>query len=71
MSTVIASPPNQARYRTRTMNRDFVTASVARQSMQPGSHGLLHFVRNDSALSQPSFFGQEGEQVKTAKDIKS
>jgi len=31
---VIASPPNPARYRTRTLNRAFVTASVARQSMQ-------------------------------------
>jgi hypothetical protein len=31
---VIASPPYPARYRTRTLNRAFVTASVARQSMQ-------------------------------------
>ena len=33
-NTVIASPPYPARYRTRTLNRAFVTASVARQSMQ-------------------------------------
>ncbi len=32
--TVIASPPYPARYRTRTLNKDAVTASVARQSMQ-------------------------------------
>jgi hypothetical protein len=31
---VIASPPYPARYRTRTLNSDFVTASEARQSMQ-------------------------------------
>jgi simple sugar transport system ATP-binding protein len=33
-TTVIASPPNPASLRTRTLNTDFVTASVARQSMQ-------------------------------------
>ncbi|WP_296543208.1 hypothetical protein, partial [Rhodoferax sp.] len=33
---VTASHPYPARYRTRTLNRDFVTASVARQSMQSG-----------------------------------
>jgi hypothetical protein len=33
-SPVIASTPYPARYRTWTMNREFVTASVAWQSMQ-------------------------------------
>ncbi|MFZ2122993.1 MAG: hypothetical protein WAV14_06350, partial [Rhodoferax sp.] len=33
-SLFMKSPPNPARYRTRTLNKNFVTASVARQSMQ-------------------------------------
>jgi len=45
---VTASHPYPARYRTRTLNRDFVTASVARQSMHPESHGLPRCARNDS-----------------------
>jgi protein ImuA len=50
-SQLLASRQNQGRHRTRTINRGFVTASVARQSMQSGSHGLLHCVRNDGTYS--------------------
>ncbi|MFZ2902510.1 MAG: hypothetical protein WA012_06205, partial [Rhodoferax sp.] len=46
-SLFMKSPPNPARYRTRTLNKNFVTASEARQSMQSGSHGLPRFARND------------------------
>ena len=44
--------PESTRYRTRPLNRSIVTASEARQSMQSGSHGLLHFVRYDDVFSR-------------------
>jgi len=57
--SVIASCPHLARYRTRTMFINTVTASEAWQSMQSGSHGLLHFVRNDDHFRHETLFMDE------------
>ncbi|MFZ2124831.1 hypothetical protein, partial [Rhodoferax sp.] len=61
-NTVIASPPYPARYRTRTLNRAFVTASVARQSMQSmTSEGMdRHGLRprddaNNTVIASPPY----------------